>query len=195
MGARVPPNDATAWRRFHLSVRIPMPDVTHEGVQHLSTFGAYCLEAAGKARSGGPVGLSACQREIEKTYYENDGAFPSSEVDCWRRPSLVISPSRSSSEVAGVAAETGGAVTGIENRTFSLRLIAEVVRRGLMEVGELDPVRRGFRKWDMLPEEALSRIERAWRPKVPDPRSEEVCWLNNTAKGERHGKRLLRPLQ
>lgn len=97
----------------------------------------------------------------------------------------------SSHEVAGVAAETGGAITDPDNRALSLRLITEVVRRGLMELGDLDPVKRGFRKWNLSIEEALARVEREWPTGGPDPRSSEVCWLNNTAEGERRGKGLL----
>jgi hypothetical protein len=101
----------------------------------------------------------------------------------------------SSNDVAGVAWETGGAVTGAENRLLCLRLITEVVRCGLMEVGDLDPVTRGFRRWAVSPEEALARIERTWPAGLPDPRSSEICWLNNTPEGERREKRRLTPPQ
>lgn len=96
----------------------------------------------------------------------------------------------SSAEVAGIAAEDGGAHADEANRELSLRMIAEVVRRGLMELGELDPARRDFRAWQSSPDESLSRVARAWPRSGPKPGSGDVCWLRNTSAGNRQVKSL-----
>ena len=96
----------------------------------------------------------------------------------------------SSWEVEGIAAEEGGATEDAANRALSLQAISAAVRRGLMEIGELDAVARGFRPWDASADEALARVEREWPPAGPRANSGEVCWLRNTAAGNTHAARL-----
>ena len=99
----------------------------------------------------------------------------------------------SSSEVAGIAGETGGAVTDDENRRLSLELIRAVVRRGLMELGQLREETRGFVAWELSPDAALERVASDWPAAGPDPRRDDICWLNNTAEGDVIGRGCLAP--
>ncbi|MCG3135881.1 MAG: hypothetical protein HMLKMBBP_03657 [Planctomycetes bacterium] len=96
----------------------------------------------------------------------------------------------SSSEVAGIAAENGRATSTEQNRSLSLQMITEVVRRRLMEIGQLDAAQRGFRRWDMSPEDSLAAVARAWPAEGPRPGTSDVCWLRNTAEGDRQAELL-----
>lgn len=95
-------------------------------------------------------------------------------------------------EVTSVVISVGG--IGIKSpdeiRELSLELIRAVVRQGLMELGDLESG-EGFRKWDLSIEEGLSRVERDWTALGRNPTLWEVCWLNNTERGEEIGERVL----
>jgi len=94
-------------------------------------------------------------------------------------------------EVASVAKFTGGANTEDEIREISFVLTREVVQQGLMEIGDLLGEGGRFRKWDVSDQEALERVEREWIALGRNPSLGEICWLQNTCKGNEIGKSLL----
>ena len=94
-------------------------------------------------------------------------------------------------DVAWVAKSIRGAATAEDERTVSLQLVAEVVRRGLMELGDLGGDGGTFRKWDMSSDVALRLADRKWRSLGRVPEIGEVFWLRNTPEGDRRGERLL----
>ena len=88
--------------------------------------------------------------------------------------------------------ERVGGATPQTSRDASIKLIREVVRQGLMEVGELG--KGGFQKWDMPMEDCLSRVEREWNALGRNPILGEICWLQNTDKGRERGEQLFKQL-
>lgn len=81
------------------------------------------------------------------------------------------------------APERGPALT----RTDALQLIEDVVKTGLMVLGDVADA--GFVPWDVPVDEALHRVRSSWRLDVDVPGLGEVCWLANTRLGdERAGK-------
>jgi hypothetical protein len=95
-------------------------------------------------------------------------------------------------EVAEAAKFVGGATTPAAIRELSMVLIGELLRDGLVEIGEL--VESGFRPWGVSDVEALARVDRAWRAMPAGPRLGDVCWLNLTQKGELAAAEALRRL-
>jgi hypothetical protein len=88
------------------------------------------------------------------------------------------------SSVASVAITVGGAASLDAIRDSSIELITEAVRRGLMELGELDDRIRGFRKWRMSPDRAIARVRQEWEALGRNPSVGEICWLANTGEGD-----------
>jgi len=95
-------------------------------------------------------------------------------------------------EVAWVAESTGGAKTPDQIRDLSLRLIRELLQQGMMEIGDLSEEAPHFRKWNLPMEEALERVEREWKALGRLPDLGDICWLQNTVKGNKLGKQLLK---
>jgi hypothetical protein len=91
-------------------------------------------------------------------------------------------------EVASVAKTVGGATSASAVRDLSLRAVAELINRGLMEPGDVD--RSGFRSWGIPAAQAIARIQREWRALGRNPNLGEVCWLANTNEGDALGTRL-----
>ena len=100
-------------------------------------------------------------------------------------------------EVASIAIEVGEATGQDAIRELSLELIRQVVRQGLMELGDVDvwgarESNWGFRKWDLPLEEGLERVEREWKALRKNPGLWQICWLRNTERGKEIGERLLK---
>jgi hypothetical protein len=95
-------------------------------------------------------------------------------------------------EVTSVAKFTGQAQSVDEIRELSLKLIREVVQRGLMEIGDLPDQGRRLRLWPMSPQECLDRVEREWNALGRNPSLGEICWLQNTDKGNALGEELFK---
>lgn len=93
-------------------------------------------------------------------------------------------------EVASVALTEGKAKSPDAMRELALELIRNVVRQGLMELG--DVTRGGFGKWDLPIEEGLARVEREWLALGRNPTLAEICWLQNTSRGNELGEELLK---
>ena len=96
------------------------------------------------------------------------------------------------SEVTSVAKFTGHARTEDEIRSLSLELIRKVVRQGLMEIGDLPDKSRRLALWPMTPQECLDRVEREWKALGRNPSLGEICWLQNTDKGNTLGESLFK---
>ncbi len=92
-------------------------------------------------------------------------------------------------EVVSVAKAEGGASTEAEIRDLSIRLIRQLIKRGLVEIG--DVTETGFRPWNLPVEEAMMRVERDWRMLQRSPSLGDVCWLQNTPEGDSRAKLLL----
>jgi hypothetical protein len=104
------------------------------------------------------------------------------------------------SEVASVVMRVCGAATQDQVRELSLGLIREIVRQGLMEVGDIigigfHPSRRyasvRFQRWDLSFEEGMERVAREWRALGRNPSLGEICWLINTERGNEVARQLL----
>lgn len=96
------------------------------------------------------------------------------------------------SEVISVAKFTGGAQSEEEIRETSLTLIRDVVLQGLMEIGDLPRKQRRLELWPMTPQECLDRVDREWHDLGRNPSLGEICWLQNTDKGQARGSRMLK---
>ena len=95
-------------------------------------------------------------------------------------------------EVTSVAKFTGHAQSEDEIRFLSLKLIHDVVHQGLMEIGDLPDQSRRLNLWPMTPEECLDRVEREWKALGRNPSLGEICWLQNTDKGNALGEALFK---
>lgn len=91
-------------------------------------------------------------------------------------------------EVTSVAKFTGHAQSEDEIRSVSLKLIREVVQQGLMEIGDLPDEGRRLKLWPMTSQECLDRVEREWNALGRNPSLGEICWLQNTDKGDALGE-------
>ena len=91
-------------------------------------------------------------------------------------------------EIASVARTIGAAVTEVEVRDLSLRLVRELIGQDLMEVGAV--TESGFTSWEISVDQALRRIEQEWRALPKGPDLGDVCWLNLTKKGEVQAKEV-----
>lgn len=85
-------------------------------------------------------------------------------------------------DVAWIARDVGRADAEDEVCAESVRLIEAVLRDGLMLIGDVTD--GGFFPWEASTDQALRRIEAAWRELGRSPDLGEVCWLENTAKGD-----------
>ena len=85
-------------------------------------------------------------------------------------------------DVATIAQSIGGARTPEEIKDLSLRVIQEALERDLMTVGDVTSA--GFRPWNVPLAEALERVEHAWGIQGKGPNLGEVCWLENTKRGD-----------
>ncbi len=91
-------------------------------------------------------------------------------------------------EVASVCMTVGGAASESDVRELSLRVIANLLKRGLMEAG--DVTSSGFRVWPTSATAAISRIEQEWRALGHNPSLGDICWLQSTNEGRVLGTRL-----
>jgi hypothetical protein len=91
-------------------------------------------------------------------------------------------------EVASVCMTVGGAASESDVRELSLQVIADLLKRGLMEAGDVTST--GFRVWPESVTEAISRIKREWRALGHNPSLGDICWLQSTRDGRSLGTRL-----
>jgi hypothetical protein len=95
-------------------------------------------------------------------------------------------------EVTSVVKFTGHAQSEDEIRSLSLKLIREVVQQGLMEIGDLPEEGRHLKLWPLTPQQCLDRVERDWNVLGRNPSLGEICWLQNTDKGNALGEELFK---
>lgn len=77
---------------------------------------------------------------------------------------------------------TGLGGTDAEVRT--LDLVNRLMTKGLVDVGSV--IRgTGFVSWNLSPEETIRKIEDKLRALTEPPSLGDVCWMANTAKGNR----------
>ena len=94
--------------------------------------------------------------------------------------------------VASVAINIGHTLSAEEIQNLSLKIIQEVVEQGLMEIGDLPDEGRRLKLWSMTPQECLDRVEREWKALGRNPSLGEVCWLQNTDRGNALGEELFK---
>lgn len=84
-----------------------------------------------------------------------------------------------------------GASDPIALRDFTLELIAEVLREGLMIAGDI--VEGDHVPWQTSAEEAAERIRREWLDEWGDevPTPGAIVWLSNTAAGDEIARSVL----
>lgn len=92
-------------------------------------------------------------------------------------------------EVAWVAKSLGGAKAQDDIAAVALDLIRTVLLGGLMEAGEVTD--GGFIGWDVPVQVAASRIEHEWARLGRLPNLGEVCWLANTAAGNKRAEAVV----
>ena len=85
-------------------------------------------------------------------------------------------------DVAWIARDIGGADSDDEVRSASLGLIERALRDELMRIGDVTD--GGFFPWKASPDQALRRVEASWLELGRSPDLGEVCWLENTEKGD-----------
>lgn len=73
---------------------------------------------------------------------------------------------------------------------FTFELMREVTQQGLMELGDLN--KEGFCRWRLPIEECLNRVEHEWNVLGRNPSLGEICWLQNTDKGNTLGEELFK---
>jgi hypothetical protein len=95
-------------------------------------------------------------------------------------------------EITSVAKFTGHARSEEEIWDLSLTIIREVVQQGLMEIGDLPDQGGRLNLWPMTSEECLDRVQREWHALGRNPSLGEICWLQNTDKGNALGEELFR---
>jgi hypothetical protein len=93
--------------------------------------------------------------------------------------------------VIWIAKSVGGASSDEEQRVYALRLVAEVLRRGLMEIGDLGGPGGTFRSWGLPSEAAVNQVDRLWQRLGRAPVTGDLFWLRSTPKGKRKGEQLL----
>jgi hypothetical protein len=88
--------------------------------------------------------------------------------------------------------ESVNAEAALDVKQLTLEVLGEVVQRGLMEVGDLPGQGCRLKLWPLTPQECLARIEREWDALGRSPSLGEICWLQNTDKGDALGEQLRR---
>jgi hypothetical protein len=79
--------------------------------------------------------------------------------------------------------------TAGEVRSETLSVVADLLRRGLMEAGQLQP---RFVAWDGAADAVVRRIASGW-PERGGIGVGEVCWLASTADGKSLALRIAEP--
>lgn len=62
--------------------------------------------------------------------------------------------------------------------------LAELLDQEFIQIGEVSD--GGFFEWDVPNDEAIDRVRRGWRALGREPQPGDVCWVANTALGNRH---------
>lgn len=92
-------------------------------------------------------------------------------------------------EVASVSRKAGGASSNPDCRALSLRIVRQLLDRGLFEIGLVNEL-AGFVPWALSVDAIMQRIEGCWPEGSPSPELGECFWLRLTAEGERQAADL-----
>lgn len=75
-------------------------------------------------------------------------------------------------------------------RTAALEALKQLLDDRLVRIGTVTPT--GFEPWELRNEEAIARVAREWTERRLFPG--DICWLENTAEGNRIGNEIVREL-
>jgi hypothetical protein len=92
-------------------------------------------------------------------------------------------------EVAWLAKSEGGALTKEEGIRMALPTFRELLEKRLSGIGDVSD--GGFIEWDLAIDEALERVRAEWEALDRDLWPGDICWLANTAEGNRRAKQIL----
>ena len=67
-------------------------------------------------------------------------------------------------------------------RQAAIERLRPLLEGGYMEAGDLTPD-GGFAAWSSQGKGAVDQIDKRWRRLGRDPSISEICWLNNTGRG------------
>ena len=70
-------------------------------------------------------------------------------------------------------------------RALTLDLVSDLVRDGLVQVGDLRP---RFAAWEGTRDHVVEALREAWPEAMTEPDVGDVCWLDVTPEGERIGR-------
>jgi hypothetical protein len=71
----------------------------------------------------------------------------------------------------------------------TVAVIEAMTSSGLVEVGDVRD-RAGFMAWNVSPADAAARIRSEWEGLGRSLEMGDICWLSNTAQGDRRAERL-----
>lgn len=70
-----------------------------------------------------------------------------------------------------------------DSRLLVIRLVRDLLLSGVAFAGAPKGDAPGFVRWQMTPDEAISRIDREWRDLGRDPRLGDIVWLTAPGNG------------
>jgi hypothetical protein len=76
-------------------------------------------------------------------------------------------------------------------REQTLPMIRKLVVGEYMKAGALTEDATGFVPWNEQGEAAVARIDREWRALGRDPNIPDICWFENTPRGDQVARELL----
>ena len=88
------------------------------------------------------------------------------------------------------AVEDATGLAGESLLRVTLEVIGELLRSGLMLVGDAGTATRPFTPWPLTIPEALTRFEREWRVLGLDSDFVDICWFSNTSTGSERAHQL-----
>lgn len=86
-------------------------------------------------------------------------------------------------EVASIAKSTGNARGHDQIRAVTLSVVGELLRRGLVQLGQVSP--DGFSPFDLSEKDLMARVDAAWVERADGPELGDYFWLNLTDEGHK----------
>lgn len=78
-----------------------------------------------------------------------------------------------------------GVTDPAEVRRVTLELVVEFLESGLVQAGFPTADGRGFKRWDLSPEQVVARIEHEWDALGREPNIGDIVWFTTTEKGDK----------
>jgi len=78
----------------------------------------------------------------------------------------------------------------LDTRSEVLRILKGLIESRLMAPGDVTRD-EGFIEWSLSPDGSMAEIVQRWDALGREPTVGDVCWLRNTAEGDRRGEEIL----